>query len=123
MTAIGEALDRIEAAQVLKPDADDLPPNHTSLDYLQAVYRGQIRAEPSRMRAAIAALQFEHPKLAVQAILPMGDLAERLDRAIERSANAYNSKVIEHRNGGNAKVINGEGSRPKVIEHSKLRRI
>src|SRR5438034_9407430 len=118
MTAIGEALDRIEAAQVLKPDAVDLPPNHTSLDYLQAIYRGQIRAEPSRMRAAIAALQFEHPKLAVQAILPMGDLAERLDRAIERSALA--------RNGNGAKVINGEGSRPKVIEHdagSGLRRI
>jgi hypothetical protein len=52
------------------------------------------------MRAATAALQFEHPKLAVQAIVPMGDLAERFDRAIERSGLSRlgeSPKLIEHK--------------------------
>src|SRR6266446_5931290 len=85
-------------------DELQLPPNHTSLDYLQAVYRGQIRPEPSRMRAAIAALQFEHFKLGVSVTIDGGDLAERLDKAIERS---------------NRVKLNGEGSNgSKLIEHS-----
>jgi hypothetical protein len=50
------------------------------------------------MRAATAALQFEHPKLSAQQLVHIdGSWAERLDRAIEKSAPA--------RNGGSAKVI------------------
>jgi hypothetical protein len=100
----------------------ELPPDHTSLDYLQAVYRGQIRSDPSRMRAAIAALQFEHPKLSAAAVVhDDGTWAERLEKAIERSGRG---KV--NGNGDGAKVINGEGTKPKVIEHDAgpgLRRI
>jgi hypothetical protein len=44
------------------------------------------------MKAAIAALPFEHPKLAVTAVVTDEDLGARLHRAIERSA-----KVIELR--------------------------
>jgi hypothetical protein len=37
------------------------------------------------MRAAIAAIQFEHPKLTVTATVNGGDFAVQLDQAIERS--------------------------------------
>jgi hypothetical protein len=38
-----------------------------ALGYLQAVYRGKVIAETQRMKAAIEALPFERPKLAVVA--------------------------------------------------------
>jgi hypothetical protein len=52
------------------------------------------------MRAAAAALPFEHPKLAVHAQVSSEDLAERLGRAIEQSGKVINGRpaqVIEHR--------------------------
>jgi hypothetical protein len=57
-----------------------------ALRYLQMVYRGQIQAEGPRMRAAMACLPFEVPKLSVVASIhdPAG-FADRLERAIERS--------------------------------------
>lgn len=72
--------------QVLDPPdrmtSDDL----TSLKYLQLVYRGKIIAEGDRMRAAIAALPFENPKLAVTASVgPNTGLGRRIELAIERS--------------------------------------
>lgn len=67
----------------------------SALAYVQDVYRGRRVADPWRMRAAIAALPFESPKLAVTAYLNEGDLGERLDRAIERSFGRL--RVINHR--------------------------
>jgi hypothetical protein len=66
-------------------DAESEPRN--ALDYLQDVYRGRRQADPWRMRAAIAALQFEVPRLGVIATTnPNGaDFAALLDKAIERS--------------------------------------
>jgi hypothetical protein len=89
-------------------------PNATSLEFLQAFYRSPYLPLSTRMRAAVAALQFEHPKLSAAAVVhDDGTFAQRLERAIERSG-----RVI---NGEGAKVINGEGA--KLIEHSGLRRL
>jgi hypothetical protein len=62
----------------------------TSLNLLQAIYRSPLVALSTRMRAAIAAIQFEHPKLAVTATVEAGDFADRLERALKRS-----SEVLE----------------------------
>jgi|SRR5436190_883183 hypothetical protein len=74
----------------------ELPEGATSLTLLQAVYRAPELPLPTRMRAAAIAIAYEHPKLAVTAIIGSDDLAERLDRAIARAnGTASATKVIE----------------------------
>jgi hypothetical protein len=88
-------LSEIEAQQRLveELDAIELPEGATSLDFLRAVYRDPRQPMSRRMRAAVAALPFEVPKLAVTAVLEGGtDFASRLELARARSA-----KVIESR--------------------------
>jgi hypothetical protein len=59
----------------------------SALDYLQSVYRDTTREPYVRMRAAIAAIPFESPKLQATATLQLGlDFASKLDRAVLRSA-------------------------------------
>jgi len=71
----------------LEPKTDgsaiELEPNGTSLNLLQAIYRGSLM---TRMRAAIAAIQFEHPKLAVMATIDGKDFGDQLERALKRSS-------------------------------------
>jgi hypothetical protein len=79
---------KIEAPKV---EPEVLPPTEApenSLDYLQSIYRDHSLPTGARMRAAIAALPFERPKLAVTAHFDGGGFAERLERAIERSGKA-----------------------------------
>jgi hypothetical protein len=66
----------------------------TSLDFLQAVYLNETLPLNTRMRAAIEAAPYEHPKLSAVAVgtLTSQDFASRLDRALERSDRA---KLIE----------------------------
>ncbi len=79
---ISEVLDRIEARQ--QSGADE---PRSALDYMQDVYKGRRAADPWRMRAAMAALPFESPKLTAMTVSSMTghDFAALLERAILRS--------------------------------------
>ncbi|MGB5182218.1 MAG: hypothetical protein WBO12_08535 [Xanthobacteraceae bacterium] len=58
-----------------------------ALGYLQSIYRNQMEATPTRMRAAIECLPFENPKLSATAIAAFDGqtFAGMLERCIERS--------------------------------------
>jgi hypothetical protein len=109
--------------------ADDPPPKVTkvleldALSYLQMVYRGQIEAEGPRMRAAMACLQFETPKLAVVAsVNDPKSFAEKLERCIARSGIRplmLEAKVIEHQ----SKPQPGDVTGPMTGTDRKLRRL
>ena len=64
----------------------EISPEANSLDLLRAVYRNPSLPLTTRMRAAIAALPFELPKLAVTAVLSREqDYAALLDQRLDRA--------------------------------------
>src|SRR6516162_10957901 len=85
----------------------EIPPTGISLDLLQAVYRCNQLPLTTRMRAAIAALPHEVPKLAVTAQVTDMGVAELLDRRLKR---LKEMKLIE---ANNAKVID---AKPQPVE-------
>ena len=56
-----------------------------ALEYLQSIYRNPSEPDGRRMRAAMAALPFETPKLAVVTNLSNENFAAMLDKAIART--------------------------------------
>src|SRR6516225_9182417 len=72
----------------------EMPADGISLDLLRAVYRSNQLPLTTRMRAAIAALPFEVPKLAVTAVVSEQDFATLLDRRLKR-IEEMRAKVIE----------------------------
>jgi hypothetical protein len=74
-----------ETVRIDREGLDAEPRN--ALEYVQDVYRGRRVADPWRFRAAVAALQFETPRLGVIATTSINerDFAALLDKAIERS--------------------------------------
>ncbi|WP_298870910.1 hypothetical protein [uncultured Bradyrhizobium sp.] len=78
-----------------REDEIALPAGATSLDYLQSIYRDPRQPESKRLRAAIAALPFEHPKLAVTAVVSSEGFAAKLEAARARSAQAVIFRTTE----------------------------
>src|SRR5262245_60052212 len=71
-----------------------MEPEISALSYLQSIYRDPLQPTGVRMRAAMAAVPFARPKLAVTAYLSNADdFAARLDKAILRSRPP---KIIEY---------------------------
>src|SRR5262245_42363017 len=78
----------------------EIPANAISLDLLQAIYRSNDLPLHTRMRAAMACLPHEVPKLAVTAQVTDGDFATLLDRRLKRLEEmrlieANDSKLID----------------------------
>jgi hypothetical protein len=63
----------------------DVGPDAKAHDVLIAIYRNPSMPLHTRMRAAIAAIPFESPKLAVLATVGANDFGAMLDRAVARS--------------------------------------
>src|SRR6516164_10243363 len=75
-------------------DPLQLSANALGLDRLQAVYRNPRLPLQMRIRAMIAALPFETPKLAVTATVSENDFATLLDRRLKR-IEEMKAKAIE----------------------------
>jgi hypothetical protein len=67
-----------------KQEEIEIPADGISLDLLRAVYRSNQLPLPTRLRAAIAALPHEVPRLAVTAQITDNDIATLLDQRIKR---------------------------------------
>jgi hypothetical protein len=103
--AMMDGLVDLQMVQEKKPQEIEMPADGISLDLLRAVYRNSSLPLATRMRAAIAALPFESPKLAVTAVVSEQDFATLLDRRLKRIAEANKAnKVIEAK-----PMIDGEG--------------
>ena len=81
------------------PHASENAP--TPLEFLTAVYCNENLPLHHRMKAAIEAAQYCHPRLSMTATITEAGFAEALDRAMARSG-----KLIEHVR------PDGEGSKP-----------
>jgi hypothetical protein len=92
-------------------------PDLGSLDYLRSVYRNPMEPTSTRMRAAIAALPFESPKLSVVANISNHELGDRLERAIARSSESrgFRPLLIE------AEAQVGGGEEPTATPQFKRR--
>ena len=103
-----------------KPQEIEIPADGISLDLLRAVYRNSSLPLTTRMRAAIAALPFESPKLAVTAVVSEQDFAAVLDRRLKR-IEEMKANAIEA-----TPVIDGEkvdARLPPVVPGRRFRRI
>lgn|SRR5262249_37079629 len=113
---VEEILDRI----TINGDGSPLPKGTRALELLQMVYRGEYKATPQQMRAAVESLPYESPKLMAVAHFS-GNFADQLDKAIE----ARSMKLIEHAPVPKAEPMpTREQQSPDVLKKpmSKLRR-
>jgi len=75
----------------------ELAAGETSIDFLRRVYRSKRQPMSLRMRAAIEAAPFEHPRVSAVAMghFTKEDFATLLDRAVSRSAKVIAGKAIQ----------------------------
>jgi hypothetical protein len=93
------------------------------LEFLQAVYSNEGLPLSARLKAAVEAAQYVHPKLAVTATINSGDFATQLDQAVERSRKV-SPTMIEGTVTATANVssdtprpvTNGGGKPPTIID-------
>jgi hypothetical protein len=85
-----------------------------ALEFLQAVYCKDQLPLVTRMRAAIAALPFESPKLAVTAMVSEQDLATLLDQRLKR---IEAMKTVEAR----AQPVEVKPPMPRLVDRSYRR--
>src|SRR5260221_186539 len=95
-----------------KEDQLNLGPNSMSIDLLRAVYRSPTIPLPVRMRAAIAALPHEVPRLMVTAQVNEQSFAELLDRRLKRMAQINNQKTMN----GNPHEIEVKPPMPRLAD-------
>jgi hypothetical protein len=88
--SLEEILDRIRVSEPID-GVVPLPKGTRALELLQMVYRGEYKATPQQMRAAVESLPYEQSKLMAIAHFD-GNFAEKLDAALERRT----MKLIEH---------------------------
>ena len=109
-----------------EPEEDDplqLGDGALSLDGLQAIYRNPGLPLATRMRAMIAAIPFESPKLLATAIVSEGSFAELLDQRLKRIEQV---KMIEAKPTNADKIIEGnpvDARLPPSISDRRFRRI
>ena len=86
LDTINEALDKLEERQREEQQRElaayKIP--GSAHDYLREVYRDPRQPTHLRMRAAIEALAYEKPKLAVTAVVAGQDFAALLDERLKR---------------------------------------
>jgi hypothetical protein len=77
------------SVKVVEPEPS-LPKDTRALELLQMVYRGEFKASPQQLRAAIESLPYENPRLSAVAVghLTGEDFYNRLERAVNRSERA-----------------------------------
>lgn len=95
-----------------------------ALEFLQTVYSNNEIPLFTRMRAAIAALPFETPKLMVTAQVNEQSFAELLDARIKKFE-AMNGQKIEHQAIEHSRVIEPTDVRPNhpITTDRRFRRL
>jgi hypothetical protein len=63
----------------------DEPTPRCALEYLQTLYKNPLLPLPVRMRAAMAALPHESPRLSAVANIDVADFSEKLEETITRT--------------------------------------
>ena len=97
----------------------------SALSFLQACYRNPSLNLTTRMRAAVAALPFESPKLAVTAVVSEQDFATVLDRRLKRieQMKLLESRVVNGSPGVSDRAIEPEPPQPAPPTPAPLNRL
>jgi hypothetical protein len=95
-------------------------PNVSPLEFLRAVYMNEQVALPVRIKCAVEALPFIHPKLSISAHVETDGFAARLEAAIKRSGI---SLTIEHRQAIEHQSQPGDVTGPMAGTDRKMRRL